>query len=85
MPVENLLSPDALRRVLWTPPEPADLDAVAAALRELGARPWQVDLAAPIVVAAIEAHPQPVERLTRRRTPRPRRTGRGGGNVVTHE
>jgi ribonuclease D len=58
VPVENLLSPDALRRVLWTPPEPADLDAVAAALRELGARPWQVDLVAPIVVAAIEAHPQ---------------------------
>ena len=58
MPVENLLSPDALRRVLWTPPEPADVDAVAAALAELGARPWQVDLTAPIVVAAIDAHPQ---------------------------
>ena len=60
MPVENLLSPDALRRVLWTPPEPADHEALGAALRELGARPWQVDLAAPIVVAVIEAHPQPV-------------------------
>ena len=60
MPVENLLSPDALRRVLWTPPEPADAEAVAAALRGLGARPWQVELAAPIVVEVIEAHPQPV-------------------------
>src|SRR6476661_7298022 len=53
VPVENLLSPDALRRVLWTPPEPADVDAVAAALRELGARPWQVDLVAPVIVAAV--------------------------------
>ena len=57
VPVENLLSPDALRRVLWTPPEPADADAVAAALRELGARPWQVDLVAPIIVAAVASHP----------------------------
>jgi ribonuclease D len=59
MPVENLLSPDALRRVLWTPPEPADHETVAAALRELGARPWQVDLATPVILTVIEAHPQP--------------------------
>ena len=57
VPVENLLSPDALRRVLWTPPEPADAEAVAAALRELGARPWQVELVAPVIVAAVVAHP----------------------------
>ena len=46
-----------VRRVLWTPPEPADVDAVGAALRELGARPWQVELVAPVIVAAVAAHP----------------------------
>ena len=34
-----------------------DVDAVGAALRELGARPWQVDLVAPVIVAAVVAHP----------------------------
>ena len=57
-PVENVLSPDHLRRVLWTPPRPATVGSVGAALAALGARRWQVDIAAPIVVAAIEAHPE---------------------------
>ena len=43
LPVENLLTPDYLRRVLWTPPATRDpkplAAAVAAALSELGARP----------------------------------------------
>ena len=42
MPTENLLTPDTLRRVAWNPPEPVDAASVGAALRELGARPWQV-------------------------------------------
>jgi ribonuclease D len=42
MPTENLLTPDTLRRVAWAPPEPVDAASVGAALRELGARPWQV-------------------------------------------
>jgi ribonuclease D len=57
LPVENLLTPDYLRRTLWTPPatrDPADLlDQVVAQLSGLGARGWQISLTAPLVVAAI--------------------------------
>jgi ribonuclease D len=42
LPVENLLTPDLLRRVAWTPPEPVDAERIGAALADLGARPWQV-------------------------------------------
>jgi len=56
LPVENLLTPDYLRRVLWMPPEtrePADLaDAVGIQLRGYGARQWQIDLTTPAIVAA---------------------------------
>ncbi len=54
LPVENLLTPDSLRRVLWEPPEPT-LPAVQQALRDLGARPWQVELTGPAVLAALQA------------------------------
>ena len=53
LPVENLLSPDTVRRLCWTPPEPSTLDAVGAALADRGARPWQVDLTAPTLTAAL--------------------------------
>lgn len=57
VPVENLLTPDYLRRVLWRPPTPADgetlLEAVGRALGALGARPWQVDITGPIIASAI--------------------------------
>src|SRR6476661_2358830 len=49
LPVENLLTPDFVRRVMWEPPQPEEgeelADLVAARLTELGARPWQVELA----------------------------------------
>ena len=44
IPAENLLQPDALRRLCWSPPEPADVSAIADFLRGRGARPWQVEL-----------------------------------------
>jgi len=57
MPAENVLTPDSLRRVLWTPPgtrAPADLlEAVIDQLAALGARGWQLALVAPLVVQAI--------------------------------
>ena len=56
VPVENILTPDYLRRVLWSPPpgRPESLpDAVAAELTRLGARGWQVELAEPVITAAI--------------------------------
>jgi ribonuclease D len=43
MPVENLISPDAVRRLCWSPPDPVDPQAVGAMLRDFGARPWQLD------------------------------------------
>jgi len=56
IPLENLLTPDSLRRLAWAPPEPLTLDTVASALTEYGARPWQVDATAQkIVDAFVEA------------------------------
>lgn len=50
--VQNLLASDVLRRLCWEPPEPLDVDSVAARLGDLGARPWQTELTAgPLTVA----------------------------------
>ncbi|MFC3997803.1 HRDC domain-containing protein [Nocardiopsis sediminis] len=54
MPTENLLQPDAVRRLSWTPPEAAGTDAVAAHLRAHGAREWQVGLTAEALAQALE-------------------------------
>jgi ribonuclease D len=51
LPVENLLTPELLRQVCWRLPAPDD---VSGLLRELGARPWQIDLAAPILIHALQ-------------------------------
>jgi len=53
LPTENLLAPDSVRRLAWSPPEPLDLDTVAAMLRSFGARPWQIDLTARALRAAL--------------------------------
>jgi ribonuclease D len=45
IPVENLLTPDLLRRLAWTPPG-SDAESVATYLRTGGAREWQVELTA---------------------------------------
>jgi ribonuclease D len=52
LPVENLLSPDALRRLAWEPPVPATTETITAALRASGARPWQAELTAGLVAEA---------------------------------
>ncbi|GJF06647.1 ribonuclease D [Pseudonocardia sp. D17] len=52
IPAENLLLPDLLRRVCWTPPADGD---VAAALAAGGARPWQITLTAPLLEKAVAA------------------------------
>lgn len=46
---EVLISPDLVRRYCWEPPEP---DETASYLSAGGARPWQVDLVAPLLAAA---------------------------------
>ncbi|MEP9381785.1 ribonuclease D [Nocardioides sp. KR10-350] len=57
LPVENLLTPDHLRRVLWAPPRTRDpgalLDAVIGLLDGYGARGWQIALTAPLLTDAI--------------------------------
>lgn len=54
LPAENLLAPDAVRRLAWQPPEPISPDSVAAELTRYGARPWQIDVTAlPIAMALL--------------------------------
>jgi ribonuclease D len=59
LPLENLLTPDYLRRIAWRPPAEITEAAVAEELRELGARPWQVELVTPLITAAF-LNPQPL-------------------------
>ncbi|WP_327090989.1 HRDC domain-containing protein [Nonomuraea sp. NBC_01738] len=54
MPTENLLQPDAVRRLTWEPPAPLDEETVIARLRALGAREWQIDLAGRPIAKALE-------------------------------
>ena len=55
VPVENLLSPDTLRRLCWSPPNPITADTVHEALTRLGARRWQVDLLAQPISSSLDA------------------------------
>ena len=66
IPVENLITPEHIRRVCWKPPVGAtstlSVSQVESALSELGARQWQIDLVAPSLAAALlEREPIPVE------------------------
>jgi ribonuclease D len=49
IPVENLLTPDYLRRLCWEPPEPHSVDSISQDLLTRGARPWQVALVAQLL------------------------------------
>jgi ribonuclease D len=55
LPVENLLAPDALRRLSWDPPQSADAGTVSLALSAYGARPWQVELTAGPLAEALNS------------------------------
>ncbi len=54
VPVENLMSPDTVRRVLWRPPQDRSVAGVDAACAELGARAWQRELVVPLLVASLD-------------------------------
>jgi ribonuclease D len=65
IPVENLITPEHVRRVCWNPPIGATttlaIPAVEQALSELGARHWQIAHVAPALAAALlETEPLPV-------------------------
>ncbi len=59
VPIENLLTPDYLRRVMWKPPATeGDVEtAIAEELTRLGARRWQVEITAPMLAEAV-LHPE---------------------------
>jgi ribonuclease D len=46
LPAENLIPPDAMRRLAWEPPSPVTPDTIAAVLANSGARAWQIALTA---------------------------------------
>ncbi len=50
IPVENLLTPELLRKVCWEPP--AKTEDLTVALVEGGARPWQIEFAVPLIEKA---------------------------------
>ena len=49
LPLENMITPEFVRRVCWIAPK----GAVAEALTTLGARSWQIEIAAPILESAL--------------------------------
>ena len=57
LPVENLTSPDVVRRALWAPPDAREAEPLTVALAQVladhGARPWQVAHVGPLLVAAV--------------------------------
>ena len=61
MPVENLLTPDHLRRVAWSAPAEPTPEAIGDALVALGARPWQVAATAQIIADAFVEASQSVQ------------------------
>jgi ribonuclease D len=59
LPAENLLAPDAVRRLSWQPPEPVSPESVGAELAGYGARPWQVEVTAIPIASALLALGEP--------------------------
>jgi ribonuclease D len=57
VPVENLLSPDLVRRLCWEPPETIDASGVRARLEAGRARQWQIALTLPLLVDALSSEP----------------------------
>jgi ribonuclease D len=65
IPVENLITPELVRRICWSPPQGAtellNVEAVEQSLLTLGARPWQVNLVGrALAEALLEKEPVPV-------------------------
>ncbi|MGW5237966.1 HRDC domain-containing protein [Monashia sp. NPDC004114] len=58
VPVENLLTPDLLRRFLWEGPAAPSTTEVADALVSLGARRWQTTVTAPLIALACGENPR---------------------------
>ncbi|GMA27649.1 ribonuclease D [Arenivirga flava] len=59
LPIENLLTPELLRRLAWNPPAPVTEHAVDAALADAGARDWQREAVVPAIVQSFLQAEQP--------------------------
>lgn len=57
LPLENLLTPDTVRRLCWEPPDPVTVETVSAFLRDSGARPWQIEACLDTLMEAL-THPE---------------------------
>ena len=57
LPTENLLQPEALRRLAWQPPAQPEGPNISSALHRAGARPWQIELVTEALVAALPEPP----------------------------
>jgi ribonuclease D len=64
IPLENVLTPELLRRLSWAPPAELTLETVSATLAEMGARPWQVEAAAETIYNAFVDASQTTETTT---------------------
>ncbi len=61
IPAENILTPEVLRRLAWSPPHPLDIEGIRTALVGLGARQWQVDAIAQVILDAFVDANQTIE------------------------
>ncbi|GAA2035552.1 ribonuclease D [Yaniella flava] len=61
IPLENLLLPETLREICWRPPEPITPESVERRLKDLGARPWQIQAASAVITVAL-LDPDPLEK-----------------------
>ncbi|MGI8458843.1 MAG: HRDC domain-containing protein [Propionibacteriaceae bacterium] len=59
LPVENLLTPEYVRRLAWEPPAELSAEAVDAELDRMGARPWQRELTSAVLAEQL-GEPAPV-------------------------
>ena len=57
LPPENLITPDSVRRLAWTPPDVITEATVVETLRGYGARNWQVGLIAEELTQALPEPP----------------------------
>ena len=60
VPLENLLTPEILRQICFTPPEPSTAAEIRSKLVEYGARDWQIDLTAELISVAIARSDEPI-------------------------
>jgi ribonuclease D len=63
VPAENLVQPDAMRRACWEYQGGGE-EWIRTFLASRGARPWQIDLVAPVLTAAFDTPPPPTATAT---------------------